>query len=368
MWELEEDTALADRVAFVCATTAGLAGATSGLAFGGASLLGLALGPVLGAALGSSWKQRAGLALLGAMSWAPLLLWGHDLPFAQAVAGGMLGVTLVVAERWRRRQRGQEQAQRGEEAATVALGALALLLVFSQISAASPADSVTASALRAVAGAGAGLLVALVLLPLHLRSLRDRVAAALEKLRPLHDGALRTLLREIVHARRRVLRLLMRASLDRDTRAETQRGLDAVALTAIELAERFDPVHEVLEHFGPQWVSRRAEQLRARHADARDPGVRRELERSLAALTDQQEQLAALLEGRERLLVRLGRELASLERAELSLAMFASGKASLFGLGLDRVGDDLARQAEELEDEGLALQAALADVPARGRA
>jgi hypothetical protein len=226
---------------------------------------------------------------------------------------------------------------------------------------------VTASALQAVAGAGAGLLVALVLLPLHVRSLRDKVAAALQKLRPLHDGALRTLLREIVYARRRVLRLLMRTPVDRGTREETQRGLDAVALTAIELAERFDPVHDVLERFGPQWVAQRAEQLRARHADARDPDMRRELERSLAALTDQQEQLAALLQGRERLLVRLGRELASLERAELSLAMFVSGKASLFGLSLDRVGDDLARQAEELEDEGLALQAALADVPARGR-
>jgi hypothetical protein len=177
----------------------------------------------------------------------------------------------------------------------------------------------------------------------------------------------RSRLRQIVHARRRVLRLITRSSLDAATRDETQRGLDALALTAIGLAERFDPVHEVLKRFGPQSVAQRIEQLQAEHAEARDPIARRELERSVEALTDQEAQLSALLQGRERLLARLGRELASLERAEVSLAMFASGNASLFGLGLERVGDELTRQAEELEDEGQALQAALEEVPARSR-
>jgi hypothetical protein len=114
-------------------------------------------------------------------------------------------------------------------------------------------------------------------------------------------------------------------------------------------------------------VEQRTEQLQADLAAARDPEARSELARSLAALRDQQAQLSALMEGRERLLVRLGRELASLERAELSLAMLASGNASLFGVRLAGVGDDFTRQAEELEDEGLALQEALAEVPARGR-
>jgi hypothetical protein len=248
----------------------------------------------------------------------------------------------------------------------VGLASAAILLVFSRVSA-GPADGAMACALRAVAGAGAGLLVVLALLPLHLRSLHDRVAAALQKLRPLHDGALQTRLREIVYARRRVLRLLTRSPIDRATRDETRRGLDALALTAIGLAERFDPVHEVLERFSPQWVVRRTEQLRAEHTAAHDPVARRELERSLEALTDQQSQLSALLEGRERLLARLGRELASLERAELSLATFASSNASLFGLRLELVGDELTRQADELEEEGQALQAALAEVPARAR-
>jgi hypothetical protein len=368
MWALEEDTTLADRVALVCATAAAVSGATSGLALGGASLLGLLLGPALGAALGEGWKQRLALGLLGATSWAPLLLWGRDLPFSQAVAGAAMGVTLILAERWRRRRRGTERAHPTAEAATVGLVSATVLLAFSQVSGASapPAEGVTASVLRAVAGGGAGLLVALALVPLHLRSLRDRVAAALRKLRPLHDGAIRAQLREIVQARHRVLRLLTRASVDCATRDETRRGLDALALTAIELAERFDPVHEVLERFGPEWMSRRAEQLRAQHAGVRDPDARRQLERSLAALEDQQAQLSALLEGRQRLLARLGRELASLERAETSLAMFASGNASLSGLRLEWVGEDFTRQAEELADEAQALQTALAEASVRG--
>jgi hypothetical protein len=368
MLEPEEETTLADRVAVVCATAGAVSGATNGLAFGGASLLGLALGPLLGAALGNGRKERVALALLGATSWVPLLLWGHDLPFARATAGAMMGLTIVVAERWRRRREGQEQAHRLGEAATVALAALAILLVFSEVSGGSSRspDSVTASVLRGVAGASAGLLVALALVPLHLRSLRDRVGAALQAQRPLRDGALRARLREIIHTRRRVLQLLARSSVDQATREGTRCGLDALALTAIELAERFDPVHEVLERFGPQWVARRMEQLRAELGQVRDPVARSEIERSLAALTDQQVQLSALMDGRERLLARLGRELASMERTELSLAMVASGDASLFGLRLETVGDELSRQAEELEDEGQALQAELADGPAPG--
>src|SRR5262249_3176966 len=123
----------------------------------------------------------------------------------------------------------------------------------------------------------------------------------------------------------------------------------------------------VLQRFGPQRMAERVSQLRAQHAEATDSGLRNDLERSLASLSEQQTQIAALLEGRGRLLARLERELASLERSELSLAMRASGDASVFGLRRERVGDELTRQAEELHDEGLALQSAMADIPARGQ-
>jgi hypothetical protein len=366
MWELEEDAVLADRVAVVCAATAAVSAATSGLAVGGAPLLGLALGPLLGAALGHGWKQRAALALLGAISWGPLLVWGVDLRIAQALAGAAIGLTLVVAERWRRRRCGRGAAHRAGEAATVVLAALAILFVFSHVSGAPRLPGLAASLLRAIAAGGAGLLVALALLPLHVRSLRDPVAAALRKLRPLHDAALHKQLREIVRARQRVLRLLTHSSVDRSTRDDTRRGLDALALTAIELAERFDPVHEVLERFGPQWMAERTAHLRGQHARARDPGARIELERCLEALSDKQAELMALADGRDRLLARLGSELASLERAELSLAVHATGDASVSGLRLEMVGDELARQAEELQDEGLELQTAFSEMSSRG--
>jgi hypothetical protein len=362
----EEETELPDRVALVSAVSGVVAASTSGLAAGGAPLLGVILGPLVGATLGSGWRQRVALALLGALSWIPPLLWGFDHPFARAAAGAAVGVTLVVAERWRRRRRGLEAGHRAGEASTVALTALAILLVFSEASGPPPVG-VTAAVLRALAAGGAGLLVALAMLPLHLRTLRDRVAAALQRLRPLHDTAIQKQLREIVRARRRVLRLLAQSSVDRTTREETRRGLDSLALAAIELAVRFDPVNEVLERFALRGVAERAEQLRAQHAQARDPQVRVELERSLEALAQHQAQLATLDEGRERLLARLGRELVSLERTELSLAVLASGDASLCGLRLGNVGEELARQAEELHDEGLELQTALDELPLRGR-
>jgi hypothetical protein len=75
--------------------------------------------------------------------------------------------------------------------------------------------------------------------------------------------------------------------------------------------------------------------------------------------------LTALLKGRERLLARLGSELASLESTELSLAIHASASASVFGLRLETVGDELARRAEELQDEGLELQMAMTEMSAR---
>jgi hypothetical protein len=364
--EVGEDTTLADRVAVVCACTAGVAAVTGGFAFGGANLLGLALGPLLGAALGHGSRQRFGLALLGALSCAPLLLWGFELRFAQAAMGAALGLTMVTADRWRRRRSGVEAASGAAEAATVVLASLAVVTLFSEVTAA-PAGPAQ-SALRAIGAAGAGLLVALTLLPLHVRALRDRVAAALRTLRPIRDVALRSHLHDIVRARRRVLRLLTRSCVDRGMRRETQRGLDALALTAIELAERFDPVHEVLERFGPNWLAERTARLQAQRAVARDPGVRAELERCIEALSEKQVQLRAIAGGRERLLARLETELAAVERAELTLAVHALGSASSSGLRLENVGDELARQADDLQDDGLELQIALAELSSRGGA
>jgi hypothetical protein len=339
---------------------------TGSLAFGGPNLLGLALGPLLGAALGHGSRQRFALALLGALSCAPLLLWGFELRLAQAATGAALGLTLVVAERWRRRRSGVEGATGMAEAATVLLATLAIVTLFAEVTAgrAGPAQTV----LRAIGAAGAGLLVALTLLPLQVRAIRDRVATALRRLQPIRDRVLKSHLHDIVRARRRVLRLLTRSCVDRAMRHETQRGLDAVALSAIELAERFDPIHEVLERFGPKWLTERTTQLRAQHALARDAGVRAELERCIEALSEKRMQLRAIAGGRERLLARLETELAAVERAELSLAVHALGSPTPSGLRLEGVGDELARQAEDLHDDGLELQIALAELSSRSGA
>jgi hypothetical protein len=151
-------------------------------------------------------------------------------------------------------------------------------------------------------------------------------------------------------------------------RRETQRALDALVLTAIEHAERFDPVHEVLERFGPQSLAERTAQLQAQHALARDPGVRAELGRCIEALSEKQVQLRAIAGGRERLLARFETELAAVERAELSLAVHALASASSSGLRLESVGDEPARQAADPHDEGLELQIALAELSSRGGA
>jgi hypothetical protein len=280
--------------------------------------------------------------------------------------GAALGLTLVVADRWRRRRSGVQAATGVAEGATVVLAALAVVTLFAEVTAepAGPGQS----ALRAMGAAGAGLLVALTLLPLHVRAIRDRVATALRRLQPIRDGALQSHLHDIVRARRRVLRLLTRSCVDGAVRREAERGLDALALTAIELAERFDPVHEVLERFGPKWLSERTARLQAQHALARDPGVRAELERCIEAVSEKQVQLRAIAGGRERLLARLESELAAVERAELLLAAHALESASSSGPRLESVEDELVQRADGLQGDGLELQIALAELSSRGGA
>jgi hypothetical protein len=145
---------------------------------------------------------------------------------------------------------------------------------------------------------------------------------------------------------------------------ETTKGLDAVAITSIELTNRFSVVGRVLARSSLTEIDGRLATLRGQLEEAKDDGVRLDLQRTEKTLSEQRQQLERLIQARARLTARLQSEHAALEKAEMAFALLAAGDAALAGIQLEAIGNGLGAQAHELEAEGTALQELLA-VPAR---
>lgn len=321
---------------------------------------------VIAAAAAAGFRGRVRSGLLGLLATAAgAIAWGYWL-FADAVTGAALAALLA----WDSvRTRPGATLKGWQVVASAVLGAVAwpaaLRAIGAVAASALGAGEIPPVVVNGAAGAFAGLLVGLTSIPAFLEPGGDPVADALARVRPMLDGELRDLVLRIAEARGRALRMLERSRADARSRAETRRGLDGVALTAIEVCDRFGAVGRVLGRTTLTSVVERAAALRTQLEQATDAGVRRDLERAVASLDEQKAQLERLLQGRARLVARLESELASLEKAEMSLALLASGDAALSGVRLEAIGSGLGRQATELEAEGSALQEALTVAPAQ---
>jgi hypothetical protein len=311
------------------------------------------------------WRERLKGALLGTgAAIATAVFSGYPL-FGAAMAGGFIGV--AVSHDPNRRQL---NAKPRSAAQLTAIGGavVAWPLVIEAIRSIAAAEPMAAAippiVLQTAAGGTFGLLMGMTALPLSVELDGEQVAQALKRLRPTLDGELGALVMRVVEVRLRALKLLDQSRADAEVRRETRRGLDGVALMAIELTERFTAVDHVLTRMPLPSIEQRTAALGAQLEGATDPSVRRDLEKAIAALGDQKHQVERLLQSRHRLVARLQSELASLEKTEMSLALLISGDAAVAGLRLESIGSSLGRQAQELEAEGSALQEALTFSPA----
>lgn len=368
MYRLAESQEL-DRTALACAAAAA-ACAAAGVHLGGgpAELLRWA-GPLAltGVAAHGGLTARLRAMLYGVAATVGCALWAGYPLFADAMAGLWLGLALVREADLSRLRESRERTPALLRAVAVALGVLAWPLAVRALSAVQGSvlaqGEVPPMALAALAGGLAGLLTGLSATPAHLEPLGDPVADALKRSRPSLDGELRDLVLRIVDARARALRLLDRSRAEGVARAETRRALDGLALTAVELTDRFSAVDRVLSRTPLKSVEERTQTLRGQLEATADAGIKRDLERAVAALDEQRAQVERLLQGRARLLARLESELASLEKTEMALALLASGDAAMAGIKLETIGASLGRQATDLEAEGFALQEALTVSP-----
>jgi prepilin signal peptidase PulO-like enzyme (type II secretory pathway) len=217
--------------------------------------------------------------------------------------------------------------------------------------------------LQVVAGGVGGLVMGLSPAPLFLLSDVDPVVSAMARMQPTLDAELRTLVHRILEIRTRSLKLIEQSRAPGHVRSEVRRGFDSVAVTAIELTNRFSTVDRILARSPSEELEKRIEELQSQLLEVKDAGVKRDLERTLVSLTEQRLQLDRLVQGRARLVARLQSEQAALEKAEMSFALLASGDAALAGIQLETIGTNLGIQAHELEAEGTALQEMLTVAP-----
>lgn len=299
-------------------------------------------------------RARLPALILGLAATAAGLVWAPYRLFGELVTGAVLAAVLVrqAPKSWLK----LVSLGLGAIAWPVAMEALRLVGRGSFLHTAVPTPVVFAAV-----GALAGVLLALVPLPTHLEKDDDPVGRALARLRPVFDEELRSLVLRLVEARARAIAALDHSRAETTVKVETRRSLDGIALTAVELTERYAQVERVLGPGRKDALTKRTEQLQAQLDEAIDEATKSDLQQALTSLQAQQRQVETLGQGRQRLVARLQRELASLEQTELSLALLASGDAALSGLRLGGIGAALSRQAQELEAEGSALQAALAE-------
>jgi uncharacterized membrane-anchored protein YhcB (DUF1043 family) len=365
-----DDTERLDRTAVQCAAIGALCVAAGSVmpGRGGDCLLWAGPTAMLAATATSSRERVRGLLLGGAAVCSSAVFAGYAL-FAHAVAGGLLGLGLARNVLSAQKSEFQEGEGVNQQWASVLLASLAWPLAIMALRSVQ-GFSVTQSAVppvlvQSAAGGVAGLLLGLTTAPLFVRSLGDPVAEALNKMQPTLDSELRSVVLRIVETRARAIKLLQQSRVSTAARNETWRSLNAVALTAVELTNRFASVDRVLSRILLPDIEARALTLRTQLVETTDAGVKRDLERTLTTLDEQRQQVKRLIQGRARLVARLQSELASLEKTEMSFALLASGDAALAGLQLESIGSNLIQQAHEFEAEGAALQEMLTVSPSQ---
>jgi len=273
------------------------------------SALAVALEPGI---LAPARRRRLAAALSCALAAAGSLIeprGGWLLP----LCGAMLGVLFALA----RRDAAAEPSGLSI-ALSAALGAVAVMIAAVALS---PLASLLASLLpawiaSAASGAAFGLWTALAAIPLHVAVGADAVDAKLAALRASLPSEIRALAERAVSARRGSV-----SELPAGTRGDLRGLLDALAIAALELAERAGSLSGAASPAVEGELQRRSAQLVKSAAEAEDSAAQQSYQRAAEALEGQLEHFRRVRRARERALARLHEDVANLERARFSLTL-----------------------------------------------
>jgi hypothetical protein len=240
--------------------------------------------------------------------------------------------------------------------------ALAAALVAGAVLLASIASAPLASALAAIlpgwiasgaSGAAFGLWAGFAAAPLHVEIGGDAVEARLSL-----PAEVRGLAERAAEARRGAAE-----ELPAGARGDLRGLLDALALAALDVAERTASLSRSAAPPLEDDLQRRFAQLTKSAEGAEDPAARSSYQRAAEALEGQLEHFRRVRRARERALARLHEDVANLERARFSLTL-------LRGAGAERGATELTLLHDRLQHGALAFEAEdeLAAPPERARA
>ncbi len=276
------------------------------------------------------------------------------------LSGALLGLLFAVARRDSARAAGWAVPSTAAVALAAALVAGAVLL-------ASIASAPLASALAAIlpgwiasgaSGAAFGLWAGFAAAPLHVEIGGDAVEARLSALRASLPAEVRGLAERAAEARRGAAE-----ELPAGARGDLRGLLDALALAALDVAERTASLSRSAAPPLEDDLQRRFAQLTKSAEGAEDPAARSSYQRAAEALEGQLEHFRRVRRARERALARLHEDVANLERARFSLTL-------LRGAGAERGATELTLLHDRLQHGALAFEAEdeLAAPPERARA
>jgi hypothetical protein len=354
-----EDHAQFQRAAGLAAVGGGLLAAVAPqLALAPAAVAGSAIAVALAPGLTGPVRRRRVAAAVACVLAAGAALLNPRAAWLLPLCGAMLGVLFAIA----RRDSAQDlDAQPGWVIAlAAALGAGAALL-------ASVALAPLAGALAALvpgwmatgaSGAAFGLWAGLAAAPLHVAVGAGPVEARLAALRAMLPAEVRGLVERAVSARRGAAE-----ELPVSARGDLRGLIDALALAALQVAERVASLSRAAAPSLEEELQRRFAQLQESAAGAEDPSARSSYQRAAEALEGQLEHFRRVRRARERALARLHEDVANLERVRFSLTLLRGADAVRGAAELDLLHDRLQHGALAFEaEEDLAV------APARARA
>ncbi len=354
-----EDHAQFQRTAGLAALGAGvLAAMAPQLALAPAAAAGSAIAVALAPGLVGPARRRRVAAAAACVLAAGAAVVNARAAWLLPLCGAMLGVLFAIA----RRDSTQEAVvQPGwVMALAAALGAGAALLASVALAplAAALAALVPGWLANGASGAAFGLWAGLAAAPLHVAAGADAVEARLNALRFSLPQEVRGLAERAVAARRGAAE-----ELPAGARGDLRGLIDALALAALDVAERTSQLSRAAAPALEEELQRRFAQLQKSAAEAEDPSARSSYQRAAEALEGQLEHFRRVRRARERALARLHEDVANLERARFSLTLLHGSDAARGAAELDLLHDRLQHGALAFEaEEDLAV------APPRARA
>lgn len=202
----------------------------------------------------------------------------------------------------------------------------------------------------AAGGAGA-IWAVLATLPLHVAVGAEPVETRLQQLRPALTPELRVLAERAAAARRDAV-----GSLPSGARGDLRTLLDALALAALDVAERAAELGRAAPAGAEDELAGRVAQMEKKGESADDADTRGSYQRAAEALSGQLDHLRRVRRVKERALARLHEEVAHLERARFALSLLVGSDAERSALELELLHGRLEAAAAPFDEEPPAVR------------